>query len=203
MVPMIPWARRAVALVCLTTLLAGCASWVALSSQVSTFGTWPEGRAPGTFAFDRLPSQAERGQAHARLEAAAAAALEQAGFTAAAPGLAADVKVEVHAQLLHADLPPWPHQGWAGLGWGLGPAGPGSGWSVGLGLQGGVSRYEREVAVLIRDPGSGQVLYEARAHSEGATPGDAAILAAMFRAAMSGFPATSAAPKRVTIPLQR
>ena len=40
--------------------LAGCASLNSLESDVSSYSRWPAGRAPATYAFERLPSQ----QAH-------------------------------------------------------------------------------------------------------------------------------------------
>lgn len=186
-----------------TGVFTGCASFATLPTEVATFGRWPEGRSPGAYVFDRLPSQSERGDAQALLEAAAAPALEQAGFRIANGVVQADVRVEVQMRLLRVDLPPWPHPGWFGMGWGIGAAGPGDAWLFGLGLHGGAPRYEREVLVLIREMGSGQVLYEARAASEGATPGDAGIFRAMFQAALSDFPATRSAPRKVSTPLQR
>lgn len=62
-------------------------------------------------------------------------------------------------------------------------------------------RYEREVAVLIRDRASGQPLYETRASSDGLTRGDTAIVRAMFAAALKDFPATGVQPRTVAIPL--
>ena len=37
-------------------LLAGCASLHSVDTSVATFGAWPADAAPGTYAFDRLPS---------------------------------------------------------------------------------------------------------------------------------------------------
>ena len=187
-------------------LLSGCATLMALPSQVSTYGDWPAGRTPGTYAFDRLPSQAGQAEVQARLEAAAAPALQQAGFTEAAAGAEPDVRVEISARLLRMELGPFADgRWWPGFGVGVGTGGwrggPGLGWSMGMGLQS--PRYEREVMVLIRDRASGQPLYEARAASEGATPGDAATVRAMFEAALSSFPATQAGAKTVRIPLTR
>jgi hypothetical protein len=56
--------------------------------------------------------------------------------------------------------------------------------------------------VLLRDRASGTPLYEAHAQTEGGTTGDAALLGAMFEAALSGFPATGAPnPRNVRIAL--
>ena len=45
----------------LAALLSGCAA-TQLDANVHTVGTWPQGRAPGTFAFERLPSQQARAE---------------------------------------------------------------------------------------------------------------------------------------------
>ena len=59
--------RTSVVLLCLA-LLGGCASLRNVTSDVSSFGEWPDGRKAGTFAFERLPSQVARadeiGRAH-------------------------------------------------------------------------------------------------------------------------------------------
>ena len=189
-------------------LLSGCATLMALPSQVSTYGDWPAGRSPGTFAFDRLPSQAGQADVQARLEAAAAPALQHAGFTEAAAGAESDVRVEISARLVRMELGPFADgRWWPGFGVGVGSGGwrggPGVGWSMGMGLHTSPPRFEREVMLLIRDRTSGRPLYEARATSEGATPGDAAIVRAMFEAALARFPATDAGPRTVTVPLRR
>ena len=41
-------------------LLGGCAGISTVSSNVSSFGEWPADRKPGTYAFERLPSQQAR-----------------------------------------------------------------------------------------------------------------------------------------------
>ena len=38
-------------------LLSGCATLRSIDTSVATFGAWPAGTPPGTYAFDRLPSQ--------------------------------------------------------------------------------------------------------------------------------------------------
>jgi hypothetical protein len=62
-------------------------------------------------------------------------------------------------------------------------------------------RYDREVAVLIRDRASGKPLYEARASSEGFQRNAGPVLLPLFSAALTDFPATSANPRRVSVPL--
>jgi hypothetical protein len=62
-------------------------------------------------------------------------------------------------------------------------------------------RYERQVALLIRDRASGKPLFETRASSEGTTRSDIAMLTAMFEAAMMDFPRLGMNPRRVVVEL--
>ena len=48
---------RVAPLVLAAALLGGCAALSSVSSDVASFGEWPAGRAPGSYAFERLPSQ--------------------------------------------------------------------------------------------------------------------------------------------------
>ena len=64
------------------------------------------------------------------------------------------------------------------------------------------TRYERNVAVLLRDRASGTPLYEAHAQTDGNSAGSDALLGAMFEAAMKDFPAAGATnPRRVSVQL--
>ena len=75
--------------------LGGCAAINSLPVQVSTFGEWPAGRAPGRYAFERLPSQEAQADQQQRLEDAAAPALARAGFSPVANGETPDLLVQV------------------------------------------------------------------------------------------------------------
>ncbi|MFN7724019.1 MAG: hypothetical protein ACK5QH_03020, partial [Rubrivivax sp.] len=74
--------RRALGLAVLgaAALLAGCSTLRTVTSEVRSYGEWPAGRATGSYAFDRLPSQQLAGSPQAKnaekLEQAAAAALK-------------------------------------------------------------------------------------------------------------------------------
>lgn len=199
----------------LAGLMTGCASTRLLDSDVSSFGTWPAGRVPATFAFERLPSQQAQPQQQAQLEAAALPALEQAGFRpAAAPspstGLAPasnvpDVLVQVAARTLRYDGgwngdPFWPggafYRGGVGRWRGGGSFGLYGvrGWSP--------TYYLNEVSLLIRDARTQQVLYETRAQNDGVWF-DAAVRAALFDAALRDFPRPALSPRRVTVEIPR
>ena len=189
--------------------LSGCSSLHVLDTEVSTFSRWPAGRAPATYAFERLPSQQANPQAAAVLEDSARRAVEAAGFVPAAEGAVPDVSVQIGARVTATELSPWTDPFWYGpYGWGpyrpvfygrygrgywgpygspyWGPYGRYGAWGPGYY---GYSPYsEREVAVLIRDKKTGEPLYEARANSEGMSAATIELLPSMFTAALHGFP---------------
>ncbi len=180
-------------------LLSGCAAMRSVTSDVSSFGEWPAERKPGSYAFERLPSQAARAADAEALEAAARPALAKAGFRPAETGQEPDVLVQVGARLTRTEVNPWADPFWwrGGFGpWRHGPW-PGPAWS--LQARYDAQRYEREVAVLIRDRASGKPLYEARASSDGNTAGSRETLALMFEAALMDFPKTGVNPRQVTV----
>lgn len=188
--------------------LSGCASVNTVASEVASFGAWPEGRAAGAFAFDRLPSQAADPKAQAALESAAQTALESAGFSLAASQAQPEFLVQIGARISRSERSPWDDPLWWRGPWGSWrfgpyPPGPWPMWPPGYGplMRGDLPRYQREVAVLIRERSSGQPLFEARAVNDGSTPGGMALIAAMFAAAMKDFPLVQPTPRRVTAPL--
>jgi hypothetical protein len=182
-------------------LLAGCAGLNTLTSEVSTYGEWPAGRAPGTFAFERLPSQQARGAETEALEAAALPALRQAGFVPAAAGAAPDVLVQVGARTSRADFQPWDDPLWWRGGFGYWRPGPWHSPAWTLSLRSEPRRFDREVAMLLRDRATGRPLFEARAVNEGSTAPGSATLTAMFQAALADFPRTGVNPRSVSVPL--
>ena len=193
----------------LAAVLSGCGTLNRIDNDVSSFSRWPAARAPATYAFERLPSQQSRPQQAQLLEDAARQAVERAGFVPAPEGRAPDVTVQVGARIVETDRSPFDDPFWYG-GFGtwhrpfahrrFGPPYWGPHWRGGY--WGGYypPRYEREVAILIRDKRSGQPLYEARAENEGTTAGVSHVLPAMFTAAMQDFPNGSPTnPHRVSI----
>ena len=180
-------------------LLSGCAGIGNVSSDVSSFGEWPAGRQPGSYAFERLPSQQARAAESDALEASARAALNKAGFTPAAAGSEPDVLVQVGAQSSRSEFQPWDDPLWWRGGFGYWRYGPWSSprWNASLSYH--FPRYERQVAVLIRDRTSGKPLYESRATSEGNSRSDGALLGAMYEAALMDFPRLGVNPRRVVV----
>ncbi len=182
-------------------LLAGCAGLNTLTAEVSSFGEWPAGRAPGRYAFERLPSQQALAEDTQKLEDAAAPALARAGFQPVAAGEQPDVLVQVGARISRADRSPWDDPLWWHGSVGYWRRGPWSGPYWGASMQYSTPRYDREVAVLIRDRASAKPLYEARASSEGYGSGGTGLLAPLFAAALTDFPQLGVNPRRVTVPL--
>lgn len=183
------------------TLLAGCAGLRTVTSDVSSFGEWPAERMPGTYAFDRLPSQQAQAEETEQLEAAVRPALEKAGFKPAAAGENPDVLVQVGARAARADALPWDDPLWWRGGFGYWHRGPwvGPGWS--MSMRWDRPRYDREVAVLLRDRASGKPLFEARASNEGSYPAEGDTLTAMFEAALMDFPKLGVNPRKVVVQL--
>ena len=183
--------------------LGGCAAMNSLSSDVSSFGEWPAERKAGSYAFERLPSQQTRAAETEALENAAKAALAQAGFTPVAAGQEPQVLVQVGARVGRTDSYPWADPIWWRGSFGYYRHGPWFGPRWGLGMQFDAARYEREVALLIRDRVSGKPLFEARASNEGSssTAGNA-TLSAMFEAALMDFPRLGMNPRRVVVPFK-
>ncbi|WP_395698813.1 DUF4136 domain-containing protein [Aquabacterium sp.] len=182
--------------------LAGCAAMNQLTADVSTYGDWPAGRKPASYAFERLPSQQARAEDQQKLEDAARPALQKAGFTPAATGAEPDVLVQVGARVSRADRSPWDDPLWWSGGFGYWHRGPWRGPYWGASARFDYSpRYDREVALLVRDRASGKPLYEARASSEGLQSSAEPFLRPLFDAAMVDFPATGVNPRRVTVPL--
>lgn len=179
--------------------LAGCAGVGTLRCEVASFGEWPAGRKPGSYAFDRLPSQQAQPQAQESLEAAASPALHAAGFTAVSPEAAPELLVQLGARITRTDLSPWDDPLWWHGGFGRWRHGPWVGPSWRLGLRSELPRYEREAALLIRDGQSGRPLFEARVSNDSPGVGHHRALRAMFDAALKDFPTTTGPKPRTVV----
>jgi hypothetical protein len=199
---------RALPLLLVAAVLAGCAALNSVTSEVISYSEWPADRKPGRYAFERLPSQKANAQRTAELEGVAARALEKAGFTAAADPAQADVIVQIGARVTRTEISPWDDPLWWRWGAGYwrapawrpsrGPYYPYPYWSLRADVWS--TRYERSVAVLIRDRATNTPLFESHAQNEGGTSGGAAMLGAMFEAALTDFPAIGAKnPRSVSV----
>jgi hypothetical protein len=184
-------------------LLGACAAVSSITSDVSSFGEWPAGRKPGSYAFERLPSQQAQPAEADRLEQAARKALAKAGFTPVAAGQEPDVLVQLGARFTRTLRSPWDDPIWWRGGFGRFRHGPwiGPSWSLSMHME--PPRYESEVALLLRDRSTGKPLYETRAATDGNLRADAVWVGAMFEAALADFPHPAISPRRVTVQLPR
>ncbi len=183
-------------------LLGGCAAMRNLNVEVSSFGDWPQARKPGSYAFERLPSQQARDAEMQVLEAAAKGALAKAGFTPVAAGAEPDVLVQVGNRVGRADSSAWDDPLWWRGGFGYFRHGPWAGPRWGISYRFEPGRYEHQVAVLLRDRSSGKPVFEARASRESSTElTSKETLALMFDAALMDFPRLGVNPRTVAMPL--
>ena len=186
--------------------ITGCAGPYTVSADVSRYGSWPADRKPGSYAFDRLPSQQQSEEAAKRqetLENAAKAALEKAGFKPAADAKSADVLVTLGARITAYDPVPWDDPLWwrwrgrlISPRYGYAPGWGGFGWRHDPFFD---RRYDRAVAVLVRDRASGEALFETHASNEGFTAGGESTISTLFDAALAEFPKVEPKSHRVSV----
>ena len=185
-------------LLCAALWLTGCASTRLVDSDVQSFSQLAGAPARATYSFERLPSQQAQGAQQSAVEEQARLALAKVGLRqdSAAPFY----RVQAHARI---DLQAYPDY-WDGPGWGWG------GLGVGRGFYGGLSMrfppptlYRREVGLILREAATGNVVYETRAVHEGVWTDNPAVFAAMFDAALSGFPTPPTGPRRIVLEIPR
>lgn len=182
------WLRCIASLLGASLLLSGCASGYLLDNTVQAFSGLQGLPAQPTYRFERLPSQAAL-PGQDRLEALADPALHQAGLRRddANPRYTVQVSARVQ-QVLSPWADPWdPGWGWGWGGWGWRRPFPDQLW------------FQREVGVVVRDVASHQAVFESRASNDGPFLDNDVALAAMFQAAMQGFPTPPPGPRRVDI----
>jgi hypothetical protein len=184
----------------LAATLLGCAAPRQLASEVASYSQWPAGRQPGSYAFERLPSQQSRPERQQALEDAARPAIEAAGFTPAGDAAQAEVSIQIGARVTTIERSPWDDPFWR-HGSLVHPRYSRGPWWPGFGMGYSTPVYEREVALLVRDRQSGQALFESHASHDGNGSTTSRLLPAMFAAALKDFPAGAAEPHAVAVDL--
>ena len=190
-----PVLRAALAVVSVAGL-AGCATIANWRVDVHSYGSWPADRKPGTFAFDRLPSQQALGDRQARLESAALPSLQAAGFKQT-DRADAQVLVQLTAQAVQTRAEGYPGNVYLRSDWWWGRHG--GYWGPSLGLSFSPALYEHRVGLLMRDRASGDVLHEASGviATYGVVESQWPIL---FEAALKDFPGPAISPRVVVVP---
>ena len=195
--------------------LAGCAGTYHMDAAVQSYARWggeaaatPTGlatvpRAPQTYRFERLPSQAgtEPGQPQDRLESWTRDALQAQGWALAPEPRTAPWGVQVAALSQRTEDPwddPWGRwhlHGHFALGNGhvfLSPL---------FAMPMDRPWVQRQVVLVIRDTASGRVVYETRASHDGRANSTPALWQALLQAALRDFPAPPAGPRQVDVEL--
>ena len=169
-------------------------------------------QAPGAAVLQQPRYRFERGQlvvgqpAPEKLEAMAQAALARVGAVRDDAGAQLSVQVGGYVSAYWRDE--W------GRPMGYGPrvslgVGVGGGWrggAVGLGMgwplyDPDIPAYVSEVSLLMRDLRTGQIVYDTRARHDGPWHDTENVLAALFVAALEGYPSPAQSVRRVGVPL--
>ncbi len=222
-------AQAAIVLIVTTVFLqiTACSTVRVIDSDVTAFSK--AAIAPGsTYRFERLPSQQVDAARQDQIEAMVQAALDKVKLQRVgdAPGSpAARYSVQLTLTMQTQDRSyywdDWGYRpigslGVVGvpgvLGGGAGSVsvtiGSGPYWSGWGGTPYGYAHlappyYVRDIALLLRDTTSNQLVYETRARHEGPWADSAAVLPAMLEAALQGFPTPPAGPRQVRVEIPR
>ena len=187
-------------------LLTACSGMRIVDTDVSNFPgpaaqTIPQAAA---YRFERLPSQQAQAQQSAALEALAQTALERAGLRR--DDANAQYSVQLGLRMFRDPQAPWDDprylQGiavpaYVNMQYGMLMRHPS------LSLQFDFPYYRREVTIVVRRLTDAQVVFETRAQHDGRWSDDAAVLPAIFQAALQGFPNTVAGTRRVVVEIPR
>jgi hypothetical protein len=210
----------AIFLVAISLLMAGCGSMRIVDSQVSAFSAWSP-TAPNTstapnapnaetaWRWERTPSQqslqGDELKAWQQTEAAVSAELAKQRWreVSAQAALQASYSVQIDVRLQRLER--GPHDEPEPLFLHGHYVRTRSGRVIPTMPLGALPRpwYVREVSLWIRDVRSQRIVYETRARHEGRWHDDAAVLPAVWAAALQGFPNPPAGPRQVNIEIPR
>lgn len=195
--------------------LPGCAGVRAIDSAVQSYSalTAATAMAGQRYRFEHLPLSRANAAGQANLERWTTREFARYGLLplasdADAPQYTVLVSAEVTR---HDSLPPaggvWPS--WRfGIGFGVGGASGFGGWGaspfIGAGFDNYLAptpRYQRAFEIVLRDAANHTVVYQSRAFNDSGWWDDDAVLPALVKAALQGFPTPPAAPRVVRVPL--
>jgi hypothetical protein len=190
----------------LTGLLGGCASPWRVDSEVTSFARWtPTPPAPGSsYRFERLLSQQPDAR-QSRLEGLAQAALARVGLQFNPQAASFSVQIAAGTQTIYRSGWGYDNSPYGNIFIGGGSGGVGA-IGFGLGFPLGSMEpplYLREVSIVMRELRGNTVVYETRAVGDSPWQDSDAVLAAMFDAALRGFPLPPAGPRRISMEITR
>nr|WP_315182841.1 DUF4136 domain-containing protein [uncultured Albidiferax sp.] len=185
----------------MAVLLGGCATTTRVDSDVQSFASWTSAvPRPLSFRFERLPSQQTDAAQQTAVEQWALPSLAQAGLVQDAAN--ARFSLQISTQMVTEST--WSHP--------YGPWGPRGPWLIGgRGPRGAfmapmfpmppmeVRSYQRLLSLVLRDLGTGQVVYETQARMDSRWPIGPDLLPAMVTAALHGFPNPPQGLQRITV----
>ncbi|MBP6854480.1 MAG: DUF4136 domain-containing protein, partial [Rhodoferax sp.] len=177
-----------------------------VDSDVTAFatGTGPAITLPAPYRFERLPSQ--QAQAAAAAALAGLAEPELASASLRRDDAAALYAVQLDLRTFRDPQAPWDDPRYVA---GVARPYPFVGRygilmrHYSLDLRFDSPYYRRELAILVRRLSDGVVVFESRARHDGYWSDDEAVLPAMLRAALQGFPTPAPGPRRVVIEIPR
>ncbi|MDO5625343.1 MAG: hypothetical protein Q4G71_11710 [Pseudomonadota bacterium] len=190
-------------------VLTGCATGPrTVNADVRTSAAQPPGNAVLQGARYRFEPAPPGQLPPAQVQAMAEAALARVG--AVRDDTRARVSVQASAWVNTYWMDEWgaPYGGWSnprvslGLGFGRGWRGGGVGFGVGMPMASpAVAVQASEVSLLMRDVQTGQIVYDTRARHDGTWRDTDNVLAALFVAALEGYPAPAQTVRQVGVPL--
>ena len=204
------WMSR-FALILLAGLLAACATGPrTVGADVRTSAAQPPGNAVlqgAHYRFERGPLVAGQ-PAPEKLEAMAQAALARVGAVRDEVRPRVSVQVGGYVNAYWMDDSGMPYGGMSNprIALGIGMGGGWRGGGIGLGFGGplwdpSIPAYVSEVSLLMRDLSTGQIVYDTHARHDGPWHDTENVLAALFAAALEGYPQPAHAVRRVAVPL--
>ena len=192
----------------LAFFMTGCSTVQVVESDVTAFYRWtaaPPG--PGTpYRFERLPSQQVVGAQQDTVEGLARTALARVGMELNPAAARYSVQVMVATQVIervHYNGVGYDGFGFPAPGVFLGGGNRGAALGMSFPMLYSDPYYRRELTLLMRDLGSGQVVFETHASSDGVQYETLAVLSAMLDAALNGFPQPPAGPRRINVQIPR
>lgn len=172
--------------------LGGCAVPRVVDSEVRAYSRLPGITAPATYRIERLMSQQAPDAAQAVYEQMLVASLLRVGMRPDEQNPAYGIQFAVREQKLDRSIWDDPMR--------LVYRRPGPGWNLFGGMP--LSYYLREVTMVMRDLGTGHVVFETRAYHEGRWPDSLQVLPAMFRAALADFPQPPTGTRTIDIVIE-
>ncbi|MEP6969316.1 MAG: DUF4136 domain-containing protein [Betaproteobacteria bacterium] len=191
-------------LLLLTLALAGCSGMRIIDSEVHAYTVPPGVSVPATYRFEQLLSQQARPTQRNQLEDMVQTELDKVGMRR--DDTAAQYSVSFELRVHRDPRSPWDDPGY------------GAGFFRGFPI---VTRhgvvypypgpyfvaempwYRREVSLLMRRLSDGGLVFETHASSDGYWADDAAVIPAMFEAALRDFPNPPPGPRQVNIEIPR